>query len=145
MVRRFPHLSLRACLTWSFRLVTFDLELSGIHRAATSKNPTLGRRQHLEERYREVKEAAERFQILQFGLTTVSVNDKEAGKKEGCNSCIINSPANSASKEVIFYALTISISAPSLIRSLASIVNIPSKPALLNSLQRMVSTSTLNS
>lgn len=59
-------------------LVTFDLELSGIHRAAFSKNPTLGRRQNVEERYKEVKEAAERFQVLQFGLCIVTAN-KETG------------------------------------------------------------------
>lgn len=54
------------------------MELSGIHRAAFSKNPSLGRRQNVEERYKEVKEAAERFQILQFGLCTVTA-DKETG------------------------------------------------------------------
>lgn len=69
-------------LIWSYLLVTFDLELSGIHRAAFSKNPTLGRRQNLEERYKEVKEAAERFQILQFGLCTITAS-KETGTQQG--------------------------------------------------------------
>lgn len=53
--------------------VALDLELSGI-----SLRPAQGRltkasagRQTLQQRYEEVKEAAERYQILQLGLTLV--------------------------------------------------------------------------
>lgn len=53
--------------------VALDLELSGI-----SLRPNQGRnanasagKQSLQKRYEEVKEAAERYQILQLGLTVV--------------------------------------------------------------------------
>ena len=53
--------------------VALDLELSGI-----SLKPNQGRlakssagKQTLQQRYEEVKEAAERYQILQLGLTLV--------------------------------------------------------------------------
>ncbi|RPB13962.1 ribonuclease CAF1 [Morchella conica CCBAS932] len=55
--------------------VTFDLELSGIHTG--SKNSVQGRRQTLQERYKEIKEAAERFQVIQFGICIVSVDKNE--------------------------------------------------------------------
>lgn len=51
--------------------VAFDLEMSGV----PSKKPRPGRalgRQTLQERYLETKEAAERYQILQIGLTCVT-------------------------------------------------------------------------
>ena len=56
--------------------VAFDLELSGI--------PTWGKRQGqgratLQERYEELKEAAEKYQILQIGLTTVE-EDETSGR-----------------------------------------------------------------
>ena len=48
--------------------VSLDLELSGV----PSKRPNSSRhKQTLEERYKEVKEAAERYQVLQVGLTCV--------------------------------------------------------------------------
>lgn len=48
--------------------VSLDLELSGV----PSKHPNPSRhKQTLEERYKEVKEAAERYQVLQVGLTCV--------------------------------------------------------------------------
>jgi len=48
--------------------VSLDLELSGV----PSKHPNSSRhKQTLEERYKEVKEAAERYQVLQVGLTCV--------------------------------------------------------------------------
>ncbi|KAK0647316.1 Uncharacterized protein DIS24_g7816 [Lasiodiplodia hormozganensis] len=46
--------------------VAFDLELSGIPSKGTS-----GTKQTLEERYNEIKDAADRYQILQIGLTCV--------------------------------------------------------------------------
>nr|POE58981.1 poly(a)-specific ribonuclease parn [Quercus suber] len=50
------------------RFVAIDLELSGV----CSKTPrAVNGRQTLQERYLETKEAAERYQILQFGLTCV--------------------------------------------------------------------------
>ncbi|KAL7273652.1 hypothetical protein RUND412_003464 [Rhizina undulata] len=57
--------------------VTFDLELSGIFRGS-ARPENRGRKQTLQERYQEVKESAEKFQIVQFGLCTVHVN-KESG------------------------------------------------------------------
>ena len=54
--------------------VAFDLELSGIPSRGTGK-----RKPTLQERYAELKEAAERYQILQVGLTVVE-EDKESGK-----------------------------------------------------------------
>ena len=68
--------------------VAIDLELSGIqsktiHRfkavenASNSGKPT-GGKQTLQERYEEAKEAAERYQILQVGLTIVD-EDAETG------------------------------------------------------------------
>lgn len=50
--------------------VTFDLELSGIP-SKVAKNGKGAGRQTLQERYAEVKQAAERYQILQIGLTCV--------------------------------------------------------------------------
>nr|POE79572.1 poly(a)-specific ribonuclease parn [Quercus suber] len=50
------------------RFVAIDLELSGV--CSKSLRATSGR-QTLQERYLETKEAAERYQILQFGLTCV--------------------------------------------------------------------------
>ena len=50
--------------------VTFDLELSGIPSKVARSGEGKGR-QTLQERYTEVKEAAERYQILQIGLTCV--------------------------------------------------------------------------
>ena len=55
--------------------VTFDLELSGIHKTTGGKT-ALNRKQRAEERYVEIKEAAERFQVLQFGLCAVSFDDE---------------------------------------------------------------------
>ena len=62
--------------------VALDLEFSGIqskaiHRVETSE-PAVGRKQTLQQRYEEVKEAAERYQILQIGLTCVE-EDQEKG------------------------------------------------------------------
>ncbi|KAL0263236.1 hypothetical protein SLS55_002214 [Diplodia seriata] len=48
------------------QFVSFDLELSGIPSRGTS-----GTKQTLEERYQEIKDAADRYQILQIGLTCV--------------------------------------------------------------------------
>lgn len=47
------------------QFVSFDLELSGV----TTKSPAYKSKQSLQERYKDVKEAAERYQILQIGLT----------------------------------------------------------------------------
>ncbi|KAL2355890.1 ribonuclease H-like domain-containing protein [Cryomyces antarcticus] len=55
--------------------VSFDLELSGV---ASKKKNGMGK-PTLQERYEEVKEAAERYQILQIGLTCVH-EDEQQGK-----------------------------------------------------------------
>lgn len=50
--------------------VSFDLELSGIPSRLPNKQPRLGGgRLTLEERYAETKEGADRYQILQVGIT----------------------------------------------------------------------------
>jgi poly(A)-specific ribonuclease len=50
--------------------VSFDLELSGIPSRLPNKKPRVGGgRFSLEERYAETKEAANRYQILQVGIT----------------------------------------------------------------------------
>lgn len=57
------------------RVVSIDLELSGIPGRQSGQARTPGRsedgRQTLQERYEENKRAAERYQILQLGLTCV--------------------------------------------------------------------------
>ncbi|KAG0130761.1 ribonuclease H-like domain-containing protein [Tuber indicum] len=55
--------------------VAVDLELSGIHKTFGPRNTPLNRKQTLEERYQEVKAAAERFQVLQLGLCAVSYDE----------------------------------------------------------------------
>ncbi|KAK3701390.1 hypothetical protein LTR37_015488 [Vermiconidia calcicola] len=52
--------------------VTFDLELSGIPSKGAGSNNGKGGRPTLQQRYLETKEAAERYQILQIGLTCVT-------------------------------------------------------------------------
>lgn len=55
--------------------VAIDLELSGIHSKTSYRSkavPNSGSRQTLQQRYEEIKEAAEKYQILQIGLTCVS-------------------------------------------------------------------------
>ena len=57
------------------RFVTLDLELSGIPSRQIGQARAPGRgedgKQTLQERYEETKKAAERYQILQLGLTCV--------------------------------------------------------------------------
>jgi poly(A)-specific ribonuclease len=67
--------------------VTLDFELSGIpsktrHKAKGAEDGFLGK-QTLQQRYEETKEAAERFQILQVGLTTV-YQDEQSGSSKVC-------------------------------------------------------------
>ena len=66
----------------SSRFISLDLELSGIpSRQAGKTRDRLrdeGGKQNLQERYAETKAAAERFQILQLGLTCVE-EDIERG------------------------------------------------------------------
>ena len=50
------------------QFVSFDLELSGVSSKPQRPNDTT---QTLQERYEEIKQAAERYQILQIGLTCV--------------------------------------------------------------------------
>jgi poly(A)-specific ribonuclease len=50
--------------------VSFDLELSGV----SSKSSGTRGKHTVQERYEEVKEAAERYQILQIGLTCVHLD-----------------------------------------------------------------------
>ena len=55
--------------------IAFDLELSGIPSKANHRSKTRSsqnNKQTLQQRYEEAKEAAERYQILQFGLTCVT-------------------------------------------------------------------------
>ena len=63
--------------------VAIDFELSGISHKGTSKvrddHPSASRKQTLQERYGEVKAAAEKYQILQMGITMVK-EDVERGK-----------------------------------------------------------------
>lgn len=54
--------------------VAFDLELSGI--PTRQRNAGGGGRQTLQQRYTEVKRAAETFHILQFGLTCVEQDEQ---------------------------------------------------------------------
>ncbi len=62
--------------------VSFDLELSGIPSRQTNKprDPTQHDRgkQTLQQRYEETKQAAERYQVLQLGITCVE-EDVERG------------------------------------------------------------------
>lgn len=62
--------------------VSIDLELSGISnktaRLKESKEEDLTRKQTLQERYTEMKAAAEKYQVLQMGITTVR-EDVERG------------------------------------------------------------------
>ena len=57
--------------------VSVDFELSGV---VFKPNAPQSRPQTVQERYVEVKAAAERYQILQVGLTTCH-EDKENGKQ----------------------------------------------------------------
>lgn len=63
--------------------VSFDLELSGIPGRQTGQQRPPGQsgdgKQTLQERYQETKKAAERYQVLQLGLTCVE-EDTERGK-----------------------------------------------------------------
>jgi hypothetical protein len=58
--------------------LALDLELSGISLKPTQGVPIKGssRKQTLQQRYEEVKEAAERYTILQIGLTVVKEDAK---------------------------------------------------------------------
>jgi len=62
--------------------VAVDFELSGIQSKAIHKakavDKHLGRKQTMQQRYEEVKEAAEKYQILQVGLTIV-IEDNQNG------------------------------------------------------------------
>ena len=69
----------------SSRFVSIDLELSGIpRRSPKTQNRQAGAgfrgKQSLQQRYAETKAAAERFHILQLGLTCVQ-EDKEEGQR----------------------------------------------------------------
>ena len=63
------------------RFVSFDLELSGIP-GKQFKSKSTGQsedgRQTLQQRYEETKAAAERYQVLQLGLTCVE-EDRDRG------------------------------------------------------------------
>lgn len=60
--------------------VAIDLELSGIQSRPINKPAGLveGGKQTLQQRYEEVKEAAEKYQVLQIGLTCVK-EDRDKG------------------------------------------------------------------
>ena len=65
--------------------VSFDLELSGIPSKQFKTKPT-GRgedgKQSLQQRYEETKAAAERYHVLQLGLTCVE-EDRDRGTPQG--------------------------------------------------------------
>ena len=69
--------------------VALDLELSGIHKQPHRANPTrLGApgKQTLQQRYTETKEAAERYQVLQIGITCVEQDHvKGTGSQSSCS------------------------------------------------------------
>ena len=76
------HLPLILTTIAKSRFVAFDLELSGIPSRQTNRprgqqNDDSGK-QTLQQRYSETKAAAERFQILQIGLTCVE-EDNDSG------------------------------------------------------------------
>ena len=85
---------LRAISTAHF--VAIDLEFSGIQSKAIHRPEPLeggnGRKQTLQQRYEEVKEAAERYQVLQIGLTCV-----EEDKEKGMFWCLLIKPPDSLS------------------------------------------------
>lgn len=58
--------------------IALDLELSGISLKPTQGRPSKASsgKQTLQQRYEEVKEAAERYQILQLGFTVVTEDPK---------------------------------------------------------------------
>jgi poly(A)-specific ribonuclease len=53
--------------------ISFDIEMTGI----PAKGAGAKRKQTMQERYQQVKEAAENFQILQIGLTCVNESQEE--------------------------------------------------------------------
>ena len=64
------------------RFVSFDLELSGIRGKSTRQSRPDGRgdgKQTLQQRYEETKSAAEKYQIIQLGLTCVE-EDLDRGR-----------------------------------------------------------------
>ena len=65
--------------------VAFDLELSGIQsKQFEPTRPTAAAhegKQTLQQRYQELKGAAERYQILQVGLTCVEEDNKRGALK----------------------------------------------------------------
>ena len=68
------------------QFVSFDLELSGV--CSKQRRPN-GEKQTLQERYEEVKQAAERYQILQIGLTCVREVSRPVESGENQDSEIV--------------------------------------------------------
>lgn len=62
----------------SCSFVSLDLELSGI--AIKSQDPSKGTRT-LQERYAEIRKAADKYQVLQVGLT-ISHEDTDGGEMQ---------------------------------------------------------------
>lgn len=66
----------------SAHFVTLDLELSGIPGQQPNRPKAVGEaltgKPHLQQRYEETKAAAEKYQVLQFGITCVD-EDKDRG------------------------------------------------------------------
>ena len=71
----------------SAHFVALDLELSGIHSKPIHRGQIVstsrGNKQTLQERYEEAKAAAEKYQVLQVGLTVVQ-EDTGRGKFITC-------------------------------------------------------------
>ena len=61
------------------RFVAIDFEISGISMKSNSSRAQTWRQQTLQERYEDVKTAAEKYQILQVGITTV-IEDERTGE-----------------------------------------------------------------
>lgn len=68
------------------RFVSFDLELSGIPGKQINRPRAPGQgesgKQTLQQRYEETKRAAERYQVLQMGLTCV---EEDLGRGKLCS------------------------------------------------------------
>ena len=73
--------------------VAIDLELSGIPtRSAYDRilrgTPERPGKQTLQERYHECKQAAERYQVLQLGLTIVEEDEEHGERRSGLETPI---------------------------------------------------------
>ena len=64
--------------------VSIDLEFSGIanrKNLRSRRGPEYGSKQTLQQRYTDIKEAAEKYKILQVGLTCIKEDPKKSESK----------------------------------------------------------------